>query len=224
MRRQQRWPAGRCLIIVGTKGADETPSRRDEHPPPVLCQHARRAVMRNVAARRGSESMSRSRNNRGAGILLAVLLVAAGVGVAVYVTKPAPLPAPAPSAPESVPASAPAPAPAASVEPAAAAVPVTDQCQVPGPAPAMPRATVATAEDMKIQHDAIQGFVKALEAYQACVNDLIEHPPAGTDERTRQILVTLSDHAIDRAHALADAYAEQEQVFKARQAEASPAK
>jgi hypothetical protein len=169
--------------------------------------------------------MSRSRNNRGAGILLVALLVAAGVGVAVYVTKPAPLPAPAASAPESAPASAPAPAPVASAEPAAAPVPVpvTEQCQVPGPAPAMPRGTVATADDMKIQHDAVQAFVKALEAYQACVNDLVEHPPAGTDERTRQILVTLSDHAIDRAHGLADAYAEQERVFKARQAEASPA-
>ena len=167
--------------------------------------------------------MSRSRNNRGAGILLVALLVAAAIGVAVYVTKPAPLPAPAPSAPESAPASTPSPAPAASVEPAAAPVPVTEQCQVPGPAPAMPRGTVATADDMKIQHDAIQAFVKALEAYQACVNDLVEHPPAGTDARTRQILVTLSDHAIDRAHGLADAYAEQERVFKARQAEASPA-
>jgi hypothetical protein len=170
--------------------------------------------------------MSRSRNNRGAGILLVVLLVAAGIGAGVYMTRPTPQPAPAPSAPlpVSAPAPTPAPVPPATEEPAAAPVPLTEQCQVPGPAPAMPRATVATVEDMKIQHDAIQAFVKALEAYQVCVNDLIEHPPAGTDEQTRKVLVTLSDHAIDRARALADAYAEQERIFKARGSEAAPAR
>jgi hypothetical protein len=103
-------------------------------------------------------------------------------------------------------------------------VPVTELCVVPGPAPAMPRATVATAEDMKTQHDAVQAFVRALEAYQACVNDLIDHPPAGTDAATKQVLITLSNHAIDRANALAGDFAEQERIFKARQAEAAPAK
>jgi len=113
-------------------------------------------------------------------------------------------------------ASLPVTAPAAAPVSEANAVPVTDRCLVPGPAPAMPRGTVATADDMKIQHDAIQAFVKALEAYQVCVNDLIEHPPAGTDEAARQVLVTLSNHAIDRANALANGFSEQERLFKAR--------
>jgi hypothetical protein len=167
--------------------------------------------------------MSGSKSNRGplVGVTLVVLAAAIGAGIyfyqAVPVAPPAVVPPPAASLPMTAPASETNSAPAAFV-------PVTDRCLVPGPAPAMPRGTVATADDMKIQHDAIQAFVKALEAYQVCVNALIEHPPAGTDEAARQVLVTLSNHAIDRANALADGFSEQERLFKAHQSEAAPVK
>ena len=164
--------------------------------------------------------MSGSNSNRGVLVGVALVVLAAGIGAAVYFYQMPPAATP-PAAPPSA-ATLPAPAPAASPAPAAP-VPVTELCVVPGPAPAMPRATVATAEDMKTQHDAVQAFVRALEAYQACVNALIDHPPAGTDEATKQVLITLSNHAIDRANALADSFAEQERIFKARQPEA-PAK
>ncbi|MEA2757234.1 MAG: hypothetical protein QOJ54_3523 [Aliidongia sp.] len=166
--------------------------------------------------------MSGSKSNRGplVGATLVVLAAAIGAGVYFYQTVPVAPPTAMPPPAASLPVTAPAPAPASEAN----AVPVTDRCLVPGPAPAMPRGTVATADDMKIQHDAIQAFVKALEAYQVCVNELIEHPPAGTDEAARQVLVTLSNHAIDRANALADGFAEQERLFKARPPEAAPAK
>jgi hypothetical protein len=166
--------------------------------------------------------MSGSKSNRGALIGVALVVLTAGIGAAAYFYQMPPATTPPAAPPPAV--SLPAPAPAASPVPAAAPVPVTELCVVPGPAPAMPRATVATAEDMKIQHDAVQAFVKALEAYQGCVNALIEHPPAGTDDATRQVLITLSNHAIDRANALADGFAEQERIFKTRQPEAAPAK
>jgi hypothetical protein len=166
--------------------------------------------------------MSGSNSNRGVLIGVALVVLAAGIGAAVYFYQMPPAATPPAEPPPAASLPAPAPVPAASPVPAAP-VPVTELCVVPGPAPAMPRATVATAEDMKTQHDAVQAFVRALEAYQACVNALIDHPPAGTDEATKQVLITLSNHAIDRANALADAFAEQERIFKTHQPE-TPAK
>jgi len=155
---------------------------------------------------------------RVAGIVLAVLLVAAAIGGVVYEARmPPPPPPPAPA-----PVAAPAPAPAASA--AVAPAPVADQCGFPGPIPALPRGEVATAEDMKTQHDAIQGFVKALEAYQACLLQKANDAPAGTDDQTRQRWVSEGNRAVDMAHALANAFAEQMKIYKARTPEAPPVK
>jgi|GEM_PF-2951940 hypothetical protein len=167
--------------------------------------------------------MSGSKSSRGwiVGTVLAVVLVGAAVGAGIYlnatttiVPSAAIVPPPPPSAP----------APVASPPAAPPPTPPAAECMVPGPAPVMPRGTVATAEDMKIQHDAVQAYVKALEAFQACVNAEIDNAPPGTDENTKRAWIAESNHAIDRAQALADAFAEQQRIYKARQSEVPPAK
>jgi hypothetical protein len=152
---------------------------------------------------------------RVAGIVLAVVLVAAAIGGGIYAMRAAPPPPPPPA-----PVAAPAPAPAASA--AVAPAPVAEQCSFPGPVPALPRGEVATADDMKTQHDAIQGFVKALEVYQSCFDQKVKNAPPGTDDQTKQRWLAEGNRAVDMAHALADAFAEQMKIFKARTPEAPP--
>ncbi|MEI9986443.1 MAG: hypothetical protein WDN69_26685 [Aliidongia sp.] len=166
--------------------------------------------------------MSGLKDDRGrmAGIGLAVVLaVIAVVGVVYEVREAPPAPAPAPAAAPApapaVPASAPRPAPAAAD---------ADHCSFPGPVPALPRGEIATPEDMKTQHDAIQGFVKALEAYQDCETQQSANAPAGTDEQLKQHWIALGNRAVDDAHALANAYAEQLKIYHERHPEPLPAK
>jgi hypothetical protein len=95
-------------------------------------------------------------------------------------------------------------------------------CVVPGPAPLPPRGAVATEADMRLQHDAIQAFVKAMDAFRSCVKDEMAHLPADTDTKTKQTLITFSDRALDREKKLAAEFSEQEKIFNARQPASPP--
>ncbi len=66
---------------------------------------------------------------------------------------------------------------------------------------------------MKLGHDAIQHFVLQLEAFQACRNAMIDRPPAGTTDARKQMWLQEGNAAVDEAHALADAFAEQLKIF-----------
>ncbi len=165
--------------------------------------------------------MSGLKDDRGrvAGVALAVVLVAVGIAGVVYeLRSPAPAPAPAPAA-------APA-APAASAPPAATPAPATpaaqeDGCNFPGPVPGLPHGDSASPEDMKIQHDAIQGFVKALEGYQDCENTKAAQAP---DEEAKNRAIARGNRAVDEAHALANAFAAQLKAFHDKHPEPLPEK
>ena len=162
--------------------------------------------------------MSGLKDDRGriAGVALAVVLVAAGIAGVVYeLRSPPPAPAPAPAA-----APAASPAPAATPAPATPAV-EEDSCNFPGPVPGLPHGDSATPEDMKTQHDAIQGFVQALEGYQSCENDKAAQAP---DEESKKRFIARGNRAVDEAHALANAFAAQLQAFHEKHPEPLPAK
>jgi len=157
---------------------------------------------------------------RGAGIALAALLVTVGVAGVIYElrgTPPTPVAAPAANTPAPATPAAQAPATPASGAPAAD----QDSCNFPGPRPDIPNGDAATPEDMKTQHDAIQGFVHALEAYQNCENDKIK---PDTDEATKQRLIALGNRAVDLAHGLANAYAVQLKAYHEKHPEPLPEK
>jgi hypothetical protein len=164
--------------------------------------------------------MSGLKDDKGriAGMVLAVLLVGVAVAGVIYETQIAAPPAPKPAAQAAAPTVAGTPGAAAPIAP----VPVTQECVLPGPVPALPRGEIATAEDMKTQHDAIQGFVKALEAYQACYHNKADHAPPGTEDRVKQGWIVEGDRAIDVAHRLADAFAEQLKLYHDKHPDAPP--
>ena len=162
--------------------------------------------------------MSGLKDDRGrvAGVALAVVLVAVGIAGVVYeLRSPPPAPAPAPVA-----APVAAPAPTATTAPAAPAA-EEDSCNFPGPVPGLPHGDSATAEDMKTQHDAIQGFVQALESYQSCENDKANQMP---DEESKKRFIARGNRAVDEAHALANAFAAQLKAFHEKRPEPLPEK
>ncbi len=114
---------------------------------------------------------------------------------------------------------APAPTPAVqqTTPPAAAPAPpaAPAECLLPGPPPVPPDGSTATDADMKLGHDAIQHFVLQLEAFQACRNAQIDHPPAGTTDQVKQTWLQEGNTAVDEAHALADAFSAQLKIFHA---------
>ena len=85
----------------------------------------------------------------------------------------------------------------------------------------MPHGDSATPEDMKTQHDAIQGFVQALENYQNCENGYAEKAP---DETAKNHYIALGNRAVDEAHALANAFAVQLKAFHEKHPEPLPEK
>ncbi len=150
-----------------------------------------------------------------AGLLVVVVLAAAAGGifylqqthkVATPVSVPAPALAPPPVPPAPVPATPPASSPA--VAPA--------ECLLPGPPPALPDGYTATEADMKLSHDSIQKFVLQLEGFQACRDAQADHAPAGTPQEKKTALIKEGDDAVDEAHALANAFAAQLQIFHGR--------
>jgi hypothetical protein len=108
---------------------------------------------------------------------------------------------------------APAPAPAAGSPPAAAP---QAECLLPGPAPVPPDGANATAADISLGHDTIQAFVNQLEAYQACLNNKVDHAPPGVTDTQKDVWIEQGNAAVDQANALAAAFSEQLKIFKAK--------
>ena len=112
----------------------------------------------------------------------------------------------------------PAAAPAVSTPVAATPVAVAPpaDCLLPGPAPVPPNGYTANEADMTLGHDAIQNFVQQLEDYQACRNSQADHAVAGTSDKQKQTWIDEGNSAVDEANDLADRFAAQLKVYKAR--------
>ena len=80
----------------------------------------------------------------------------------------------------------------------------------------MPDGHTADVDAMRQGHDNIQGFVLQLEAYQACRNNQVDHAAADTQVAQKQAWLNEGNDAVDQANALAQAFAAQLRVFKAR--------
>jgi hypothetical protein len=87
-------------------------------------------------------------------------------------------------------------------------------CLLPGPPPVAPDGLTATQADMLLGHNVIQAFVKQLEAYQACRNAQIDHTNASAQQK--QQWLDEGNAAVDEANALAQAFAVQLKLYKAR--------
>jgi hypothetical protein len=141
--------------------------------------------------------------------LVAVIAIGAGVFFVLHKTPMNPTPAPAPA---SITPAAPTPA-----APAPAA-PAKSDCLLPGPAPVPPDGRTATAADMALGHSTIQNFVNELEGYQACRNYQLDHADKSASEQQKQTWLDQGNAAVDQANAIANAFAEQLKIFKARPA------
>jgi hypothetical protein len=114
--------------------------------------------------------------------------------------------------------------PSPPAKPATAAAPIAKQapepppasCLLPGPPPVPPNGQTATAADMKLGHDAIQGFVDELEAYQSCRNAQIDRAAPSVSDAQKEQWLEQGNAAIDEANDLKDAFGRQLQAFKAR--------
>ena len=71
---------------------------------------------------------------------------------------------------------------------------------------------------MSLGHDAAQAFVVQLEAYQACRNNQADHAAPGTPDKQKDAWIEQGNQAVDEANAIKDAYGQQLQIFKSRQA------
>ena len=71
---------------------------------------------------------------------------------------------------------------------------------------------------MKLGHDVMQAFVNQLEAYQACRNNQADHAAPGTPDKQKDAWIEQGNQAVDEANAIKDAYGQQLQIFKSRQA------
>ena len=88
-------------------------------------------------------------------------------------------------------------------------------CLLPGPPPVLPDGASADAAEMKAGHDRIQGFVKQLEAYQACRDAQHDHAGPEVSAKQKQDWLDQGDAAVDQAQALAKAFSAQLAVYRA---------
>jgi hypothetical protein len=131
----------------------------------------------------------------------AAVVIAAGVGAVVVLKQHGPAPATQPAqTPPATTASGAAPA----------------DCLLPGPPPVAPNGLTATAADMQLGHDVSQHFVTQLEAYQACRDAQADHAAPGVSQKQKDTWIAQGDDAVDEAHAVADAFAEQLKIYKSR--------
>ncbi len=92
-----------------------------------------------------------------------------------------------------------------------------DECPLPGSPPEMPQGASASEEEMKEGHDKLQVFVNQLEAYQKCMEKLIENAPPDTKPEQKQVWAAKANAAFDGAHQWAEIFSAQLRAFKARQ-------
>jgi hypothetical protein len=134
---------------------------------------------------------------------LAVVLVLAGLFAWRRPASPPAVthPVTAPASPTQAPAAAPS------------ATATAPDCQSPGAPPSPPDGTTSTAAAMKQGHDTVQTFVLQLEAYQACLNNLIDHAGPDISQQQKQIWLDQGNGAVDEANLLAKSFAYQIKVF-----------
>ncbi len=146
--------------------------------------------------------------------IVVLVLALLGAGIYLFAAK-APPPSPPAAAPMPAPPAAPPPPPPPPAQPASPAPQPSADCLLPGPVPVVPRGAMASADDMKLAHDAVQGFVLQLEAFQACRNAQIDHASASTTQEQKQAWVNEGNEAVDEAKALAGAFKQQLEIYKA---------
>ncbi|MEJ0045681.1 MAG: hypothetical protein WDN04_05845 [Rhodospirillales bacterium] len=69
---------------------------------------------------------------------------------------------------------------------------------------------------MELAHNAIQDFVRQLEAYQACRNNQLDHAGPSVSAQQKQAWLDDGNSAVDDATGLANAFSVQLKIFKAR--------
>ena len=83
-------------------------------------------------------------------------------------------------------------------------------------APVMPQGATASEEEMREGHDKLQSYVKALEGYQACLEQQIKAAPADTKPEMKARWQAQADAAISAAQEIADVYSAQLRAYKSR--------
>jgi hypothetical protein len=91
---------------------------------------------------------------------------------------------------------------------------LAQDCQRPTTPPPIPDGAKATVDQFKAAHPAIESYVYALDAYQACTIAKIKLILPGTKPDEVQKLRTDGSTALDDAKALSDAYQAQVKIFK----------
>jgi hypothetical protein len=137
-------------------------------------------------------------------VIAVAIVIAIGAGAAIFLQRsrqPAQIPVVVthPAAPSAAPQAPP-------------------DCLLPGPPPVAPDGNTATAADMKLGHDVLQGFVVQLEAYQACRNNQADHAAPGVSDQQKQAWIEKGNEAVDEANAIASSFSDQLKIFKARTA------
>ncbi len=94
--------------------------------------------------------------------------------------------------------------------------PANAECADPGPAPAIAQGATATEPEMAATHAAVQKFVDALQAYQACLENQIKSTASDPDFDLKQAWRAQGNAAVDLAQDVAADYAEQYKIFKSR--------
>jgi len=89
-------------------------------------------------------------------------------------------------------------------------------CPRPASAPAIPNGATADEASMKQAHDAIQAYVNALEAFQACKKQEVEQAPSDISDETKLTWMAQGDAALDAANLLAAQFSYALKSFKER--------
>ena len=98
----------------------------------------------------------------------------------------------------------------------AAAAPAFADCVRPQSAPPVPDGATADQAAMQQAHDAVQGYVNALEAYSACLKQQVTEASAATIDELKATWMAQSDAAIDGAQEAAADFSAQLKKYKAR--------
>jgi len=140
-------------------------------------------------------------------LLALVAALAIGAGVYFFISKNHQAP---------VPAASPPPSPPPMQQAVPAPVPPKSDCLLPGPPPVPPDGRSASSADMALGHATIQNFVNELENYQACRNYQLDHAATSVTDAQKQTWLDEGNAAVDQANAIANAFAAQLKIFKAR--------
>ncbi len=89
------------------------------------------------------------------------------------------------------------------------------ECIRPGPRPVIPNGGIASADEMKRAHDAVQVFVDQLTKYQLCLEQQIETDETVAKPETRAGWRREANSAVDEAHTVGDTFSLQLRAYNA---------